>query len=473
MRDRTGRCGAVESPLDSKPSSNIPFDKLPGVGAIVRRIENENSGQLVKGGLRRLIESSVLAWALSLCAIGGLLLLPFKLRTRWNQLDFSAFYVWAVALHRGLNPYSDRLDSIAKNLGMNLGPYDLANYPPLFLICFLPLTHLSAPAAYVVWMSLQYLLLAGVIYLLVGSDHTLSLATRASIASLLVLFFPLYDNFCYAQVQLMMLFGLLAVQRLLARRADAMAGLLLSFLALLKLYPVVLVGYLLVRRRWRAIAWVALGIIAGTACTWLAFGGRILMVIPSASGLTGAPVVTHSLAGGIKALSNIPSVLTQQRGFLSLSDQVVRLVRRLDPGASNQLTTLAIMLGLGLALVLAVYATLRSNPDWHNDIAVFSLWVALTPLITHAYEDYGVLLLMPLALIAGSVARGEKFFASAKWLALAAYALANATPVAIGALHFPQPPILAVFKELLTIGFVAAWFYALSIGLQAAAANPR
>jgi hypothetical protein len=43
MRDRTCRCGAVESPLDSKPSSNIPFDKLPGVGATVQSFENGNS----------------------------------------------------------------------------------------------------------------------------------------------------------------------------------------------------------------------------------------------------------------------------------------------------------------------------------------------------------------------------------------------------------------------------------------------
>ena len=143
---------------------------------------------MVNPGVGRLLKSRALVLTLALGATGGLLLLPFKLRTRWNQLDFSAFYVWAVALRQGLNPYVDRLDTLAKNLGMNVGPFDLANYPPLFLICFLPLSHLSAPAAYAVWMSLQYVSLAGMLYLLIGSDRSLTVASRASIASFAVLF---------------------------------------------------------------------------------------------------------------------------------------------------------------------------------------------------------------------------------------------------------------------------------------------
>src|SRR5262245_2620074 len=258
-------------------------------------------------------------------------------------------------------------------------------------------------------MSLQYVSLAGMLYLLIGSDRSLTVASRASIASFAVLFFPLYDNFCYGQVQLMVLLGLLVVHRLLARRADAMAGLLLSFLTLLKLYPIVLVGYLLLRRRWRATAWVAVGTTIGTWCTWLALGRGLVMVLPSASGLAGSPVMVHSSAEALRVLSNLPSVLTQQRGFLSLGDQIARLVHFLYPAASDTAVTIAIMSGLGVALLSAVYATLKSDPGWNDDIAAFAVWVALTPLITHAYQDYGVLLLLPLALIAASIARDEKF----------------------------------------------------------------
>src|SRR5262249_3505113 len=130
--------------------------------------------------------------------------------------------------------------------------------------------------------------------------------------------FPLYDNFCYGQVQLMVLLGLLVVHRLRARRADAMAGLLLSFPTLLKLYPIVLVVYLLLRRRWRATAWVAVGTMIGTWGTWLALGRGLVMVLPGASGLAGSPVMVHSSAEALRVLSYLPSVLTQQRGFLSL-----------------------------------------------------------------------------------------------------------------------------------------------------------
>src|SRR5260370_28358589 len=108
----------------------------------------------------------------------------------------------------------------------------------------MPFTHLSVCSAYIVRISLQYLALVAVLYLLIGSDQTLGLATRASIGSLAVLFFPVYDNFSYAQIQLMMLLGFIVVHRALARRADACAGVVLSFLALLKLYPVLLVGSL-------------------------------------------------------------------------------------------------------------------------------------------------------------------------------------------------------------------------------------
>lgn len=392
---------------------------------------------------------------------GGLLMLPIKLRTRWNRIDFSAFYVWSLALHRGLNPYSDKLDSLAKSVDMNIDIFNRANYPPTFLLCFLPLSYLSGPTAYVLWIALQYISLLAVLYLLIGRDQALPLATRASVASLAVLFLPLYDNFCNGQVQLMMLLGLLVVHSLLARRADGAAGAVLSFLMLVKLYPLVLVGYLVVRRRWRAISWTIIGLFLGSILTWLALGRDVLTGIASASVPDGISLGTVSISSNLKAIAHLLSILMTQGGFLSLSDQMARLTRLIDPGASDGVIAVAIVLGLGVGLVAAVYATVRSNERWHHDIAAFSLWVLLAPLITHAYESYGVFLLMPFTILAGSVVRDERFYPIAFWLMLAAYALANLTALAPHSLVYPM---LAVFKELLTIGFVSAFFYALSIG---------
>ncbi|HUY38394.1 MAG TPA: glycosyltransferase family 87 protein [Candidatus Binataceae bacterium] len=343
---------------------------------------------------------------------------------------------------------------------MNINVFDRANYPPMFLVCFLPLSYLTGPTAYVLWIALQYVSLLAVLYLLIGRDQTLPRTTRASIASLAVLFFPLYDNFCYGQIQLMILLGLLVVNLLLARRSDVAAGIVLSFLVLVKLYPLMLVGYLLVRRRWRAINWMAIGLCLGSILTWLALGRDLPIGIMSVTGAAGNSAGAQSITGAFKAMADLPSTLIEQGGFLSLSDQMARLARLIDPEASVRVIAIAIVLGLGVALLVAVYVTVSADERWNHDIAAFSVWVVLAPLITHAYQGYGVFLLMPFAILAGSVVRHEAFLPIAGWLMLAAYTLANLAPLAPHSLLYPM---LAVFKELLTIGFVAACFYALSI----------
>ncbi len=79
----------------------------------------------------------ILLWLLGLLNVFRLAIqLPPKFA------DFNHYYVSALALREGINPYVTRLDPMARSLGLDLAGINKASYPPTFLLCFEALTHL-------------------------------------------------------------------------------------------------------------------------------------------------------------------------------------------------------------------------------------------------------------------------------------------------------------------------------------------
>jgi Glycosyltransferase family 87 len=411
----------------------------------------------------RILGNPAIAGLLMFCAVAYLMMLVFQLRGREKQMDFTAFYVWGEALRQGIDPYSTSLVPFADKLGMTLGCchenahyaldsptiagpayrshccYDRAGYPPLFVACWVPVSYLSARAAFWLWQGLQFFSLAVVLYLLVGADQSLSIATRVSLMSLGAFFYPVYQNMYFAQPQLSILLGIVIVQHLLARQAEARAGLLLAFLAHMKLYPIGLAAYLVIRGRWRAIAWLAVGIVVGVVLAGLTAGW---------SSITEFPALMRSLSNDVR----------QQ----SISANVHELLGWLIPGLSQRWMGLMVMLTEAIAIAIAVWCTLKSNASLHSDAAAFSIWVVLAVLVGPGWTHYGVMLLMPFALIAACAVRGESVHPAIVWLAAGTYLLASLPYLVF--YFFRHYAVFTGYSHFLLLGFIVTLWFAWDAG---------
>jgi hypothetical protein len=182
----------------------------------------------------------------------------------------SAYFVAAQAADVTPNVYDDSLysqpshDPTAKRKPLRLGPFniDVFEYPPPFLL--LPRAMRLLVPDFVRFRMLWFALNAGVVLLamlaIVRSLRPAN-ATRALLLSPLVwAALPMIGTLQKGNVQLTTIALSMLAMLLFERRRWAAGGALLAFATLSKLYPGMLVVYLLARREWRAAAWTtALG----------------------------------------------------------------------------------------------------------------------------------------------------------------------------------------------------------------------
>ena len=83
---------------------------------------------------------------------------------------------------------------------------------------------------------------------------------------------PVNLNFYWGQSQLIVLALMAGAMRAMERERDGTAGLLIASSGLLRAYPLLLVGYFVVRRKSRAVAFATAGIAAGVLRNCRGFG---------------------------------------------------------------------------------------------------------------------------------------------------------------------------------------------------------
>ncbi len=191
--------------------------------------------------------------------------------------DFTSYYVAGLAVRAGEpeslypeNPAGSlvghagqerRWSDLAARAGIEEPNYYL--YPPLFAVLFAPLTLLSYPHAFAAWLLGGAACLGLALALLVRRAGVGIRTPRGALASsclalMAALFYPVSRSLAIGQASLLLLALLVGALVLLERRlprADAGAGLCLACGILLKLTPVLLVPWLALRGRWRALAW--------------------------------------------------------------------------------------------------------------------------------------------------------------------------------------------------------------------------
>jgi hypothetical protein len=439
----------------------------PDTGKVKEKPDLVKRGRGAGLSVSRLLVNPAVAGLLVVCTIAYVVMLLFQMRGGEHHMDFSAFYVWGDALRHGIDPYSTSLISFADKHGMSLGCchenaapalqmptfgknrdyhccFDRSDYPPLWVACWMPVSYLSAFSAYWLWQGVQFFSLAALLYLLVGADRGLTVTARLVLASLGALFYPVYQNISFNQPQVPIMLGMVIVQRLLVRRDDVGAGLLLAFLAHMKLYPLAIGGYLVIRGRWRAIVWLSVGIVAGVVVAGLAGGWTFVLEFPS-----------H--------LGRLSNDVRQQ----SISYQVRDLIGWLPISFQQKWTWLMVMLGELAAIAIAAWCTFKSNAELHGDAAAYSIWVVLAALLGPGWIHYGVMLLMPFALIAACAIRREPFHPAIAWLVGFTYLLASLPNLVF--YFFRHYSVFTGFAHFLLFGFIATLWFAWDAGRRPAA----
>jgi Glycosyltransferase family 87 len=309
--------------------------------------------------------------------------------------DFSIYFEAARSLRSG-GPLYD----FAAAIGIPNGP--VYKYPPLFAVLLAPATGLSSRivSSWWFWFNLALLGLTGYMFLrifrrLAKPELVVAGAYVSGIG--ILLFRPAWESMIRGQMDVLILAATVAALWLLqTRRSEWLAGALLGFVTLLKLYPGLFVLYLLWQRRWRAL---------------VGFGVTILVLI----------VVSGAASGWLTLWRYLTEVLAVQTaavpypenqsydGFLS------RLV--VPAGQTTWYSTVPFPSGARLALYLLDVATLAIviwllwRGSGRNERRFLLGYVAVMPLIVlmwpTAWIHYETLLLLPLAFLLWDSLRGD------------------------------------------------------------------
>lgn len=177
-------------------------------------------------------------------------------------MDFAAFYTAGEALNAGLDPYQSHIMRSPPIWdGVDLFQHSRFLYPPLVATLFQPVAWLPYHLAKVLWMLLSLLALAASLVFAmrvagVALDDTVAWATWL----IVLVYHPLLTFLERGQIDsITMLLITVGIVWLSQRRREGAAGLLLALATLLKLHTVLMLPFLLLRRRWRALAGYAAG----------------------------------------------------------------------------------------------------------------------------------------------------------------------------------------------------------------------
>jgi Glycosyltransferase family 87 len=390
----------------------------------------------------------------SICAVFVLIGTLTRMPGQWHRRDFSNYYESAWAIRHGIDPYSTDLTPIGTELGLETNWLVHASETPPFLLCFEPLTSMRPRAAFWIWTAINFLSLAIAMYLLLANRRALSGRTALLLAALILMSAPVNLNFYWGQSQLIVLALMVAAMRAMDRDRDGTAGLLIGAAALLRAYPLLLVGYFVFRRRWRAVVFATIGIAAGGFATIAILGlPQTLSFIHGALWLTDYRVVNR--------VDNLTLGPLVSRMFWSLTGTA--------PGSSaDWIRRAAIAIADIVVLGLTIRATLadanREDPDWR----IYSLWIATAIMLTPVgWHHYLVLLAIPFVqmVVSATACRSNS---RAIWMAALSYMLSAISLRAFSRFMVPPPTAFQLSFSLLARALEETSFIALLTGYIAA-----
>jgi hypothetical protein len=216
------------------------------------------------------------------CALIALGLALMVLRAQSIMVFFSDFthdYVSAQAFRDGRSIYVEftQADLSAEKLRIAEPLYRAEPFtnihPPFDALLFAPLTLLPYNLSVLAWSVLSCLLYLGIgIIVLRELQIWPAFHWRLLLLGLGLCWYPFQAHIALGQLSLLVIACLIGCWVLLRRGHDGLAGVLLGLACLIKIYPGVLLLFLLCRRRWRAAGSVVATGVIGMLLTLLLVG---------------------------------------------------------------------------------------------------------------------------------------------------------------------------------------------------------
>jgi len=381
-------------------------------------------------GLKIVSGLATVAALVLLCRLAVFMVLPsqvgysFVPTSKWevSHSCLSAYFVAAQASSSTSNVYDNSLYSMPEDdpsqprEQRKIGPFtvDVFEYPPQFLLLplFLRLLTPDFMDLRMLWFALNggVLLLA---LLVVARFLGPADGTRALLLSPLVwLAVPTLGTLQRGNVQLMVIATAMLAMVLFERRRWAAGGALLAFVTVSKIFPGLLLVYLLVRRQWRALAWTAIMGAAFSVLTLLILGwapyAAFLDHLPGLISGEAFPAFRRPAAAAVNF--SIPGVVFKLKlfGVPGMSFGVAKIV-----GWAYTLVILAVI----------VFAGLRTLSDREKPLVWMAILILATlrsPLIPQAYAAIPPLWLLTLLAAIYSPMRRPSLFLFT-WAALNVY----------------------------------------------------
>jgi hypothetical protein len=305
-----------------------------------------------------------------------------------SGMDIQQDYIAAQRLRAGGDIYAPILPAEVLALGVHeeygVG-MRLNVHPPLTALLFAPLTFLSFPVATLIWTIGSVAILMGVIYLLIVELQLPLFGLWRLIVPLATLtWYPVWQHLHVGQFTILLL-GLIVGAWYCERRGHSwLAGLLLGFAMMLKIYPVLLLGYALLRGRWR--------VIAGAVAIILALALLQAAVNPGQWADYIMHVAPANAAEWVPNARNASLASVSMRLFVGSNE-----VRPFFNAPQLELPTRIVLYCIALSLLALVFWRLRKRPDLTGEYGLcLSAIALLSPL---SWDHATIFLLMPFAYI--------------------------------------------------------------------------
>lgn len=258
--------------------------------------------------------------ALTVLAVGGVAEAIYAATFSFRRSGPDFFILWRGAYDFSLGRPLYRMEDVLTN---HFG--HVFKVPPFYGMFFLPIANASDAVyniALTVHRSMNLVLytVTGALLAWLLKPRVGALVAITGVGIVMGLMQPPFDTIAYGQIDIVLLLMLTLALIGLQSRRNWLIGLTITLGTLFKLYPLVIVGFLFVRREWKAIGWVAawMIILNGIAIAVMGWPNHVMyitQVVPNIGGGT-SWVENQTINGFVARLVRDPLITEPIKGRL-------------------------------------------------------------------------------------------------------------------------------------------------------------
>ncbi|RPI85409.1 MAG: DUF2029 domain-containing protein [Chloroflexi bacterium] len=280
----------------------------------------------------------------------------------------------------------------ASNLLAGESVYASENYQtPFTAIFFVPLALLPAGLSSLVWAIISIFIYFWMIILVLRElDIQLTLDGKVLLTGLALCWYPFFNHIFYGQLSIVIAGCVIGGWALLRRGKQLPAGLLIGLGAVLKLYPALLILYIILRRQWKAALGFVLAGVMGMIISVIILGPQDVIFYFSDAMVN--RILNYTAPNNVSIFGAFSRLFTGSRWI----DPLVNA-----PWLYTLLTGLTVL----AIIILLCRITLKHREDAHSaDLAYAFTIVSMLLISPFTWQHAFPLLVLPFAVIVLSIA---------------------------------------------------------------------